>query len=206
VISKYKERTLLSHGGGTAGFTADLSLLPDDRIGVAVLTNAQNAAAFTSAVRWRGIELALSEPMEMDSKARARIEQAQQLLREKTSGAARVTARAAASRLGRYVNPALGRVELNFAGDELVFKAAAFVSELKAVGEDTYVLWDPPLAGALIRFQKDEIGAPSFVFDADDPDVPEKYPFARESHAVAPRADHPPPADVFFSVVEKFLR
>jgi CubicO group peptidase (beta-lactamase class C family) len=187
VISKYKERTLLSHGGGTAGFTADFSLLPDDRIGIAVLTNAQNAAAFTSAVRWRAIEIAFGQPMEMDSKARPRLEQAQQLVREKTARAATVTERAVAPRLGSYMNSALGRIELSFRGDELVFKAAAFTSELKLLGEETYVLWDPPLAGALVRFQDDGSGAPSFVFDADDPDIKEKYSFTE-----IPRSSSPP--------------
>lgn len=179
VVSKYKGQTLLSHGGGTAGFTTDFSVIPEARIGVAVLTNAQNAAAFTSAVRWRALELALRHPMEMDSKARARLEQARQMIRKKTARAKAVTKRAAAPRLGSYSNPALGTVALSFRGDGLVLEAAGFASELRRIEEDTYVLWDPPLAGALVRFRKDETGAPSFELDADDPDVPEKYVFRR---------------------------
>jgi hypothetical protein len=98
-----------------------------------------------------------------------------------------VTERAVAPRLGSYMNSALGRIELSFRGDELVFKAAAFTSELKLLGEETYVLWDPPLAGALVRFQDDGSGAPSFVFDADDPDIKEKYSFTE-----IPRSSSPP--------------
>lgn len=184
VITRYQGQPLLSHGGGTAGFTSDLSFLPDAKLGIVILTNAQNANLFGIAVRSRVLELAFGRPMEMDAKLAPRLEQAGQRFQQKMARFQPLDPATVASRLGSYTNPALGKVELSRAGDKLILAAGGFKTELRSLGDGNYVLWDPPLAGALIRFSKD---AHEFTFDADDPDVPEKYPFTKGS---APRADH----------------
>jgi CubicO group peptidase (beta-lactamase class C family) len=179
-ITRYKSRTLLTDGGGTSGFTADLSLLPDAGIGIAILTNAQNAKLFCAAVRSRAIELALDEPQEVDPVVAKRMEEEKRRFREKASRIRPIDSTAIARYRASYANPALGNITLRLTGSKLIFVAGGFSSELRRVGDgdDTYVLADPPLAGALIRLSRTGDGRRSFVLDADDPDVSEKYSFS----------------------------
>jgi hypothetical protein len=50
------------------GFTSDLALMPDARLGIVVLTNSGSGEAFHSAVRQRAIELVFGQPMEYDAR------------------------------------------------------------------------------------------------------------------------------------------
>jgi CubicO group peptidase (beta-lactamase class C family) len=180
LITRYKSRTLLTHGGGTSGFTADLSFLPDVGLGVAILANAQNASFFSGAVRSRAMQFALGEPQEMDANLAKRMEEGERRFREKAARVRPVDSRTTAPYLTSYANRSLGGVTLKLAGRKLIFAAGGFSSELRrlADGEGTYVLTDPPLAGALIRISRSEDGRRSFVLDADDPDITEKYSFS----------------------------
>jgi len=178
-VAKYKGQRLLSHGGGTAGFSCDLTLLPDANLGIVVLTNAQNANLFGMAVRSRVIELAFGQPMEMDARYAAGVEYAKGRFHEKSLRRLSLDSTAAAAYQGTYQNEALGEASVTFAGGKLKLVAGGFTSELKNVGGGTYILWDPPLASALVHFARDEQGQTRFVFDADDPDMPEKYVFVK---------------------------
>jgi CubicO group peptidase (beta-lactamase class C family) len=182
-ITRHKSQTLLTHGGGTSGFTADLSLLPDAGLGIAILTNAQNARLFCAAVRSRAMELTFDESRERDAVLAARFEEEKRRFREKAAKIRPADPAAITPYLASYSNPALGKVTLKLAGKRLTFAAGGFSSELRRLADedDTYVLTDPPLAGALIRVSRSGDGRRSFVLDADDPDVPEKYLFTRET-------------------------
>jgi CubicO group peptidase (beta-lactamase class C family) len=179
-ITRHKSRTLLTHGGSTSGYTADLSLLPDVGVGIAVLTNAQNAKLFCAAVRSRAMELALGEPQETDAVLAKRMEEGRRRFREKAARVRPIDSRTIAPYLTSYANPALGNVTLKLAGRKLTFAAGGFSSELRRLGDGdgTYVLTEPPLAGALIRVSRRGDGGRSFVLDADDPDITEKYSFS----------------------------
>jgi CubicO group peptidase (beta-lactamase class C family) len=179
-ITRHKSRTLLTHGGSTSGYTADLSLLPDVGVGIAVLTNAQNAKLFCAAVRSRAMELALGEPQETDAVLAQRMEEGRRRFREKAARVRPIDSRTIAPYLTSYANPALGNVTLKLAGRKLTFAAGGFSSELRRLGDGdgTYVLTEPPLAGALIRVSRRGDGRRSFVLDADDPDITEKYSFS----------------------------
>src|SRR5262249_448401 len=58
---------LLSHNGGTTGFTSNLTLLPDADLGIAVLSNAGTGDLFVSAVWQRVVELVYGQPMQADA-------------------------------------------------------------------------------------------------------------------------------------------
>jgi CubicO group peptidase (beta-lactamase class C family) len=179
-ITRYKSRTLLTHGGGTSGFSADLTLLPDEGLGIAVLNNAQNANLFCGAVRSRAMEFALGEPPETDTNLAKRMEDVKRQLHEKAAKVRPADPAAITPYLATYANPSLGIVTLKLAGRKPTFAAGGFSSELRRLGngDDAYVLADPPLAGALIRVSRSADGRRSFVLDADDPDIPEKYSFS----------------------------
>jgi len=190
-VAKYKGQRLLSHGGGTAGFSSDLTLLPDANLGIVVLTNAQNANVFGMAVRSRVIELAFGQPMEMDARFAAGVEYAKGRFHEKSVRRLSLDPTVAAAYQGSYQNEALGEAGVTFAGGKLKLVAGGFTSELKNVGGGTYILWDPPLASALVHFARDDQGQTRFVFDADDPDVREKYVFAKIARSASSTAGHP---------------
>jgi CubicO group peptidase (beta-lactamase class C family) len=179
-ITHYKSRTLLTHGGGTSGFSADLTLLPDEGLGIAVLNNAQNADLFCGAVRSRAMEFALGEPPETDTNLAKRMEDVKRQLHERAAKVRPADPAAITPYLATYANPSLGIVTLKLAGRKPTLAAGGFSSELRRLGngDDAYVLADPPLAGALIRVSRGGDGRRSFVLDADDPDVPEKYTFS----------------------------
>ena len=197
-VAKYKGQRLLSHGGGTAGFSSDLTLLPDANLGIVVLTNAQNANLFGMAVRSRVIELAFGQPMEMDARYAAGVEYAKGRFHEKSLRRLSLDPTVAGAFQGTYQNEALGEAGVTFAGGKLKLVTGGFTSELKNVGGGTYILWDPPLASALVHFARDDQGQTRFVFDADDPDVPEKYVFVKTAAAsslpASPAVSASPPA------------
>jgi hypothetical protein len=111
----------------------------------------------------------------------AGLEAVRQRLRDGASRASSVTRSSVAPHLGSYANPDLGSVELAFRDGRLTFRTRTFMSELKSLGGDTYLVWSPPLAGSFIRFRRGDSGEPSFVFDADDPDIKGKYTFRRRA-------------------------
>ncbi len=85
----------------------------------------------------------------------------------------------ASSHSGVYTNAALGEVRLALQGDKFMLHTGELASELRSLEEATFVLWDPPLAGALIQFDKGGAGEPASVFKAESPDLPEQYRFTK---------------------------
>jgi hypothetical protein len=177
VLSNDGQR-LLTHAGGTSGFTSELTFLPDADLGIAVLSNAQNANLFVGAVRARILELVFTRPTLTGTYAK-RMDETRLRFREKAARVEPLDASAVESHVGNYSNSALGVVSLRASGETLTFSAGTLVSALRSLGDGTYVLWDPPLAGSLIRFVKSDMRPTEFILDADDPDALEQYRFAR---------------------------
>jgi CubicO group peptidase (beta-lactamase class C family) len=178
VVLEQEGQRLLIHAGGTSGFTSELAFLPDANLGIAILSNAQNANLFVGAIRSRILELVFARPNLTGAYAR-RIDEARVRFQEKAARVEPLDWAAVDDHAGIYANSALGTVNLKANRESLLFSAGTLVSELRSLGDDTYVFWDPPLAGSLIRFVKSDIGPTEFILDADDPDVLEQYRFAR---------------------------
>jgi CubicO group peptidase (beta-lactamase class C family) len=182
-VSQYKGAPLLSHGGGTGGFSSFMAFLPDAKLGVIVLTNAGQSNAATrlpTAVTFRLFELVFGQPMEFDARFAAALaadDQGRTVMMEQIQPNA--DAVALAPYLGVYTNEALGEVTLALAEDKLTFDAGEVTSELRRIGATTYVLWDPPLAGPRIELSQDGAGRPGFVFDPHSPDAPMTYAFTK---------------------------
>jgi hypothetical protein len=197
MTGNYKGQRLITHGGGTSGFTSDLSFMPDGGLGIAILSNAQNAKLFVAGVRSRILELVLGQPA--DPRYSARLEETRKTFQRKAAVARPFDKLATARHLGHYKNTSLGDVSLTEKGGRLIFTFSGFASELRPLDNETYLLWDPPLAGAVIRFSKNYAANPTFVLDGDAADIPEKHAFVRVAdpsrasvRAIeqAPRADH----------------
>lgn len=150
MVMVYKGQRLLIHTGGTGGFSAVLAFLPDAKVGVAVLTNAgqsNSATSLPTAVSFRLFELLFGQSQEVDARLRAAIE-ADRAARAEIVEQLRPDPAAAslAPYLGRFTNEALGEVTLTLADDKLMLDVGEFTSQLRNIGEETFVLWDPPLA------------------------------------------------------------
>jgi CubicO group peptidase (beta-lactamase class C family)/pimeloyl-ACP methyl ester carboxylesterase len=189
IIADYKGQRLITHSGGTLGFSADLSFLPDANLGIVVLSNAQDAGLFVAAARTRVLELAFGQAREQDTRLLTELEQTRRECQDRTAKLRPLDAAAIAPLLGDYKNPELGEVTVALKGQKLMLDTGTFTSELRSLGEAAYVLWDPPLAGAQIRFAREGTGPPVFVFSPIQSFEAGQYRFtkARSLRTAAPK-------------------
>ena len=47
-VSEYQERKILTHGGGLPGYVSRVTLVPEERLGIVVLTNQESGTAFNA--------------------------------------------------------------------------------------------------------------------------------------------------------------
>jgi CubicO group peptidase (beta-lactamase class C family) len=167
-VETYKGLQLLHHGGNTAGFTADLALLPEAGVGIVVLTNARRSNAFTEAVRYRLVELLYDQLAEHDAQAMFTLEATRRATQEAVAGlGVAVDPTDVAPYLGTFTNAALGDISLNLVEEGLLLDAGEFTSELRPAtdqaGRLRYLMYDPPLTGTAFEFRVDDDGAPVVV-------------------------------------------
>jgi CubicO group peptidase (beta-lactamase class C family) len=184
LVGEWKGQPLLSHTGGTFGFGAEVAFMPEADLGIVILTNdVQAGGTLALTVQFRLFELLFDQPAEFGPLASQFIEaQAAQLAQVRTQ-LQPVDPAAVDAYLGRYANPALGEVELSQRDGALVLDAGEFRSELRSLADeagtvDGYVMVDPPLAGAPIRFTFEQVGdgGPEMTMMIEG-DGAETYPF-----------------------------
>jgi hypothetical protein len=123
MIGRYREHRLAEHGGGIDGFLTECMLLPDDGIGVAVLTNT-SSSALAPIVAYRVLDELLGlEPFDWFSQFKPRYDAIMAGARE-VRGARRVVADAPAARplaayAGEYQHPGYGTLTITLDGDVL---------------------------------------------------------------------------------------
>jgi CubicO group peptidase (beta-lactamase class C family) len=123
MIGRYREHRLAEHSGGIDGFQTECMLLPDDGIGVAVLTNT-SSSAMAPVVAYRVLDELLGlEPIDWFSDVRARFDAAATGIRE-ARGARRVVPGAALPRpldayAGDYQHPGYGTLTITCDGGAL---------------------------------------------------------------------------------------
>ncbi len=161
---EYRGLRVVSHTGGTGGFSAEIAFLPEADLGIVILTNSLSLApvplTFEFAVAIRLFELLFDQPAEFDAQLMA---QAEALAASRPPPAlGKVEPAAIAPYLGRYDQAELGEVSLSLRGDRLVLDAGELSSELRPLADGgtniVYLLHDPPLSlfsevyGATVRF------------------------------------------------------
>jgi CubicO group peptidase (beta-lactamase class C family) len=155
----YRGLRVISHSGGTTGFSARVVFLPDQGLGVATLSNASSlpgALAFTFAVQFHLFELLFEQPAEIDAELSALV---QARAMERSRLAPSVDPASVAPYLGSYAHPTLGDVTITWRGDRLVLDTGELASELRAraidgPGASVYLLHDP-----LLSFYSEAYGA-----------------------------------------------
>lgn len=145
----YHGLSTLSHSGGTTGFAARLTLLPEADLGIVVLTNAllltPMPLAFAHAVQFRLFEVLFDLPLEFETAlaTTAPVRPAVAL--------GQLDPAAVAPYAGAYVEPTLGEVTVSLQGDALVLdtgEVTTTLSPLAGTDADTpvYLFHDPPLS------------------------------------------------------------
>ena len=131
VLGAYGGQRLVWHSGGTLGFTALVSFLPDADLGVVILTNGSGTASpFTYAVQFRLLELLFDQPAAFDAILATSLAGAAAGRADLLAHLGEIDPAAVTPYLGRYTNPDLGEVALALQGDSLIWIAGAIRSQL----------------------------------------------------------------------------
>jgi CubicO group peptidase (beta-lactamase class C family) len=198
VVGAYGGQRTIWHSGGTLGFSALATFLPEANLGVVVLTNGSGAAGlFTYAVTFRLLELLYDQPATFDDQMASRLAAAAAGQADFLAHLGQVDPAAVTPYLGWYANPDLGEVQLVLRDGALLFAAGAFHSALlPLLGDDGavagYVPIDPPLASVppqmTLSFAEDAADQPRFALTVPlDPGQPDLvYEFAPVATTATP--------------------
>jgi CubicO group peptidase (beta-lactamase class C family) len=168
MVGEYRGLRVISHAGGTTGYTSELAFLPDADVGIVILSNAFSLRpfplAFEYAVQMRLFEILFNQPADFDAEIAAIEASAPAPVALGAVDAATIT-----PRLGAYTNAELGEITLTMRNGRLLLDAGEVSSELRPLADDaaTLLLVDPPLSlfseayGASVRFS--ERGEPELV-------------------------------------------
>lgn len=157
---------VLTHSGGTLGFSSDVTFLPEDGYGLVILTNGQSASALCVAIRRRAIALILGEDVAESAALLAELHAAKDRAGEI---AKRLAPEDPADRqfAGVYLSDQLGRIQVSANRSGLSLDVGRFKSQLRSLGNSEFVLWDPPLAGTRVHFYRAPDGRRHLKYVAD---------------------------------------
>jgi CubicO group peptidase (beta-lactamase class C family) len=175
-LREYRGRKVVSHTGGLPGYVSQVALVPEDRLGLVVLTNQEETGAF-EAVKYRVFDEYLGAPVppvDWVSAFRKRAEDERRKAEEAVAKAA--AARDAASRpslplsryAGRYRDAWYGDVAVSGDGGRLALemtRTPGMVADLEHWQHDTFV------ARWRRAWMSDESPADAYVTFALKPDA-----------------------------------
>jgi CubicO group peptidase (beta-lactamase class C family) len=125
MIGRYREHRVAEHGGGIDGYQTECMLLPDDGIGVVVLTNT-SSSAMAPVVAYRVLDELLGlEPLDWFGNFKPRFDAAMGGMREArgarrvVTGAGAALPRPLAAYTGDYEHPGYGVLSIAEDGDTL---------------------------------------------------------------------------------------
>ena len=132
-VQDYRGRRMLQHGGGIDGFTSLMAVLPEDDLGVVVLSN-RLGSAFTRAVTLTAVDRMLElDSTDWTRRFREQAERARQTSGAGSSDTARAEAppsHALADYAGSYRHPAYGTIQVSTAGDSLTARLGTMAIDL----------------------------------------------------------------------------
>ncbi len=147
-VTEYQGRKMLTHTGGLPGYVSEVTMIPELRLGVAVLTNQESGAAF-QAITWRVLDNALAATahdypailsrMEAASRARVRAVEASAVAKRDSSSGPSLPL---ASYTGNYSDPWYGGIAIADENGKLVIRFShtpSLVGDLVHWQHDTFV-------------------------------------------------------------------
>ena len=186
MVGEYRGLRLISHAGGSAGFTAELAFLPDADLGIVILSNAFSLRpfplAFEYAVQMRLFELLFDQPADFDAAIAALAASAPAPV-----ALGQVDPAAVEPYLGAYTNADLGAITLTLRDGRLLIDAGEVSSELLPRADDpaTFLLADPPLSlfaeayGASVTFGGNDESELVIAIPASITGPEQRFEFAR---------------------------
>ncbi|MEZ4562362.1 MAG: serine hydrolase domain-containing protein [Thermomicrobiales bacterium] len=196
MVGDYRGLRMISHAGGTTGYTSQLAFLPDADLGIVILSNAFSLRpfplAFEYAVQMRLFELLFDQPADFDAAITALAASAPAPI-----ALGQVDPAALAPQLGAYANANLGEVTLTLRDGRLLLDTGEVSSELLPRADDpaVFLLADPPLSlfseayGATVGFGADQIiiAIPASITGPEQRFVFARVADAPDSQAAKPR-------------------
>ncbi len=175
-VQDYRGRTLVQHGGAIDGMRSRVALVPEEGIGLVILTNRGGGNILFDAVRNRVLDALLgAQPRDWSAEYR-------KVAREDSARGARADSVYAASRVsgtrpslaldrytGSYVSDAYGEARISKEGDHLVLTIGPrFVGDMSHWHYDTFrATWRDPTGGwGMVTFRLDDRGEPTRMWTA----------------------------------------
>jgi hypothetical protein len=167
-VTSYRGHKLVQHGGGIDGFISQMSWLPQERIGVVVLTNMSGNNPVPNIVTRNMFDRLLGLGA-IDWAARARKQQQDADAQQKKDRDERAADRKPnttpshelSAYAGTYEHPGYGRITVRAAGTTLEVSFADYTARLKHYHYDMFEVDDPselvPLSG-ILTFRMDRKG------------------------------------------------
>jgi hypothetical protein len=168
-LQDYHGHKVISHTGGLPGYVSKITVIPDAQLGIAVLTNQESGAAFSS-LTWQIVDQFLQAPQTDWIDAYAKVVARQKAQNEATEKRA-VAVRDARSKpslplekyAGTYSDPWYGEMTIALENGKLVMRFAhtpPLVGDLEHWQHDTFVA----------RWRDREVRADAYVMVALDAD------------------------------------
>lgn len=186
-IQPYRGHTLLQHGGNIDGFTAMVSLMPQDHLGVVVLSN-KNGDLLPTALMYAIDDLLLGlEPIDWNSRLKGapagEVVQAATTAYPRTSGTR--PGHALDDYTGVYSHPAYGEVQIERRGDALAMRYRHLGGPLQHWHYDSFRVdtGSQHDAGQMVNFFSGELGDVAALEMSLEPSVKP----IRFSHQIDPR-------------------
>ena len=165
-IGSYRGRKMVHHGGNIDGFSAEVNFLPNDSIGVVVLTNL-NGTATRDFIPFMVYDRLLGlAPIDWSGRFKAQV--ARGLARQDSIRNAEVASRVANTKpsraltefVGSYNHPGYGDLAIGLSGDKLTFNYSSFSVDMSHVHYDVFET-EPRSAAQPIRWKVQFLSDPA---------------------------------------------
>ena len=167
-MGEYKGLPQIWHEGNTMGFTATLAFLPDQDLGISILSNTRGSNGFNRAIRFRLLELVFGQESEFEEQVVFGLTAAREAIAELAGELVEIDDESVAPYLGQYSNDVLGEITIQLEDGELIMDVGEFRSRIRAkAGEEgkdaRYILSDSVLLGFPIKFAESDSSNPIVV-------------------------------------------
>ena len=171
-LSDYRGRKLVEHGGAIDGMRAEVALMPEEKLGLVILTNL-NGTTLPQALMFKIVDFYLNAPQRDWSSELLKVEKSQESIAraaEKKAEAERVSGTSPSLALGKYAgtfqSDMYGETKVSFENDKLVIRFGPnFVGDLTHWHYDTFrVTWrDSVLGKGFVNYKLNAQGKADLV-------------------------------------------
>ncbi|OEZ99137.1 serine hydrolase [Duganella sp. HH101] len=169
-LRDYKGRKIAMHGGALQGFYSTVLMVPEEKLGIAILTNAENSPAMAS-LYWRILDQYLNVPasdwiqLYADQEAASHREELERQGKESGARTAKSTpSLPLAAYDGEYEDPWYGKVTIRAEGKKHIMsftRTPDLTGELEHFQHDTFI----------VRWKERNFNADAYVSFALNPDA-----------------------------------